>query len=205
MKREFIKGLNIEGLTEEIIDKIMSENGKDIQKEQQKAEKISQELENSKLELKSKEELINNANSEIEKFKGLDVEGIQKQAEEWKNKYSEFETKSKADKEAYEKQLADKDYDFAVKEFTGSHKFTSDFTKNAFIEDFKKQGLKLDNGKFLGADDYIKGFQEKNQGVFVVEAPQGEKVPEFTKPQGEQPPNNTGMNFHFTPVRSIPK
>ena len=43
MKRDFIKGLNIEGLTDEIIDKIMTENAKDIQREQLKAEKSTQE------------------------------------------------------------------------------------------------------------------------------------------------------------------
>ena len=31
MKREFLKNLNIEGLTDEIINKIMEENGKDVE------------------------------------------------------------------------------------------------------------------------------------------------------------------------------
>ena len=55
MKRDFIKGLNIEGLTDEIIDKIMTENAKDIQREQLKAEKSTQEIENLKSEIKTKD------------------------------------------------------------------------------------------------------------------------------------------------------
>jgi predicted metal-dependent phosphotriesterase family hydrolase len=206
MKREFIKSLNIEGLTDEIIDKIMSENGKDIQKAQQAAEKINTELENLKAELKSKDELITNANSEIEKFKSLDVEGIKAQAEEWKNKYAEFESQTKAEKEAFAKQLAEKDYEFAVKEFTAQHKFTNDFVKDAFVETFKKQGFKLEDGKFLGAEDYIKTFGEKNPGVFITEEPNPDPVPQIVRPGGQNPPgDNKGFNFNFHTIRPVPK
>jgi hypothetical protein len=207
MKREFIKSLNIEGLTDEIIDKIMSENGKDIQKAQQATEKVNTELENLKAELKSNKQTLDEANAQIEKFKGLDIEGKDKAIQEWQTKYADFETKSKAEKEAFEKQLAEKDYEFAVKEFTGQHKFTNDFVKDAFIENFKKQGFKLEEGKFLGADDYIKTFGEKNPGVFVVEEPSKDPVPQIVKPGGGQPPvdPNKGFNFNFHAIRPVPK
>lgn len=209
MKREFLKSLKIEvdgkevNLTDAIIDSIIGENGKDIEAAKAKADK-SQEIENLKNELKSKDDLLNETKTQIEKFKGMDIEGIQKQAEEWKNKYTEFENQTKSEKENFQKQLQEKDYEFAVKEFVGQHKFTNDFVKNAFIEDFKKQGFKLqEDGKLLGADDYIKGFQEKNQGVFVVEAPPTDPIPEIVKPTGGQPPKDTGFNFNFTPVKPI--
>lgn len=192
MKREMLKSL---GLEDEAIDKIMAEAGKDLEKAKQSTEKTIQEVEKLKLELQTKEQLVNDANAEIEKYKGMDIEGIKQSAEEYKAKYE-------TDKAAFEKQLADKDYEFAVKEFTGQHKFTNDFVKNSFIEDFKKQGLKLDNGKFLGADDYIKGFDEKYPGVFVKEAPPSDPIPEIVKPTGGTQPTDTGMfNFGFTPVR----
>lgn len=181
MKREELLSLGIE---EDVVNKIMAINGKDIEKTKQAAEKINTELENLKAELKSKDELITNANSEIEKFKSLDVEGIKAQAEEWKNKYAEFENQTKAEKEAFAKQLADKDYEFAVKEFTSKHKFTNDFVKEAFVETFKKQGFKLEEGKFLGAEDYIKTFGEKNPGVFVTEEPN--PAPQIVRPGGGQ-------------------
>ena len=50
MKREFLK--SIEGLTDEAIDKIMAEAGKDVEAAKAKAgqatEKLTQELENAK-------------------------------------------------------------------------------------------------------------------------------------------------------------
>lgn len=197
MKTDFLKGL---GLTEEQITSIMAENGKDIGKEQTKAQqnidKLTTELENSKLELKSKDELISNANSEIEKFKGLDVEGIKAQAEEWKTKYSEFEIKSKADKEAYEKQLADQARDFKLNEAVNTLKFPNELTKKAFISELKEKNLPFEGDKFLGFDDYVKQVGEQNPGIFVTEAPIDETpVPQFTTPSTNQTPLKKGMSL----------
>lgn len=196
MKREFLKSLGIEGLTDEAIDKIMSEAGKDLEREKTKASQINQDLERVKSELEAKDKLITDANAEIEKYKGMDIEGIKQSADEWKSKYE-------ADTKAFKEQLAQKDYEFAVKEFTGQHKFVNDFVKDAFVETFKKQGFKLEDGKFLGADDYIKTFGEKNPGVFKVEEPQ-EPVPQIVKPVGGQPPQSNGFNFKFNTLRPVP-
>lgn len=178
MKREFLKGLGIEGLTDEVIEKIMAENGKDIEATKTKADK-SQEIENLKSQLSEKDKLIEEANSQIENFKGMDVEGIKKAADEYKTKYEQSAADLKAKEEVYQKQLADQQYDFRVKEYLGQHKFTNDFVKDAFEKTFKEQGFKVgEDGKFLGADDYIKSFSEKNQGVFApVEAPKPNNEP----------------------------
>lgn len=204
MKREFLKTL---GLEDEVIDKIISENGKDIETTKAKADK-SQEIEKLKSELEAKDQIINDANSQIEKFKGMDIDGITKQAEEWKNKYSEFEQAAKAKEEEYTKQLESQKYEFAVKEYLSKHEFVNDFVKNAFVEDFKKQGFKLsEDGSLLGANDYITGFQEKNQGVFKAAEPQNnEPVPQLVRETGStQQTNDKGFNFNFATVRPVPQ
>ncbi|MDD7793688.1 phage scaffolding protein [Clostridium sp. 'White wine YQ'] len=198
MKREFLKSLGIEGLSDEAIDKIMSENGKDLEKAKSTTEKTNQELEKVKSELEVNKQTLADANAQIENFKGMDIEGIKKSADDWKAKYE-------ADTKAFKEQLAQKDYEFAVKEFTGQHKFTNDFVKDAFIENFKKQGFKLEDGKFLGADDYIKTFGEKNPGVFLVEEPPKDPVPQIVKPTDGQIQKNNVMSFNFTPIHNIPK
>ena len=206
MKKEELIAL---GIDEEVAKQIMSINGKDIEKAKSSAEKdsekLNQKIQNLESELNSKDELINNYNSEIEKFKGMDIDSIKNKVAELEQANKDYESQLKTSKEEFESQMKAKEYDFAVKEFVSQHKFASDFTKNAFIEDFKKQGLKLDEtGKFLGADDYIKGFQEKNAGVFVVEEAPKEPVPEFVKPtSGQVPQQGNGFNFNFTPVRKI--
>ena len=65
MKTDFLKGLN---LSQEVIDKIMAENGKDIAAEQKKAEKITQERDSYKLKAESLETQVNDANAEIQKW-----------------------------------------------------------------------------------------------------------------------------------------
>lgn len=198
MKKEELISL---GIDEEVAKQIMSLNGNDIEATKAKADK-TQEIENLKTELESNKQTLEQANVQIEKFKGLDVEGIKAQAEEWKNKYADFETKSKADKEAYEKAIADKDYEFSVKEIVGKHKFESEWAKEQFTNTLKSKGFKLEEGKLLGADDYIKDFSEKNKGIFVVEeAPTGETPPpQFTtdKPSQATPPENANW-FGWAP------
>ena len=76
MKTEFLKSLN---LSQEVIDKIMAENGKDIAVEQKKAEKVIQERDSYKLKAESLETQVNDANTEIQKFKDMDIDGIKKQ------------------------------------------------------------------------------------------------------------------------------
>ncbi|MZK53648.1 phage scaffolding protein [Clostridium beijerinckii] len=175
MKREFLKGLTFKvgdqevTLPDEVINNIIAENGKDIEGTKTK---LNGQIENLQSELKTKDEQLTNINSEMEKFKTMDIDGIKSKLTELEGKNKEYETQLETERETNAKKLQDQQYDFAVRELTGKHKFTNDFVKNAFVEEFKKQGLKLgEDGNFLGADDYIKGFQEKNPGVFAVEAP----------------------------------
>ena len=68
MKREFLKGL---GLEDTVIDQIMDENGKDINKANEKVKTLEAEVNNTK-------ELLTNANKEIDSYKSMDIEAIKK-------------------------------------------------------------------------------------------------------------------------------
>ena len=83
MKTDFLKGLN---LSQEVIDKIMAENGKDIAAEQKKSEKITQERDSYKLKSESLETQVNDANEEIQKFRDMDIDGIKQAADDLKEK-----------------------------------------------------------------------------------------------------------------------
>lgn len=77
MKRETLKEL---GIAEDIIDKIMAENGKDIES----AKKPFTDYDDIKKQL-------GEANTTIEGFKKLDIEGIKKAADDWKAKAEQAE------------------------------------------------------------------------------------------------------------------
>jgi len=199
MKKEELIAL---GVSEEVAKQIMSINGTDIEAAKAKADR-TQEIENLKAENKTKDELIANTNSEMEKFKTMDIEGIKNKVTELEGKNKEYETQLSTSKETYEKQLADQNKDFAIKELMSGQKFSNDFVKNAAIEDFKKQELKLVDGKFLGADDYFKNLAEKNPGVFVTEeAPvEGTPPPQFTtgNTNGQTKQDANAFNFGWNP------
>lgn len=90
MKREWLKEL---GLTDEQIDKIMGENGKDV-------EKAKGDLSTKETELASTKEQLSTANAEIESYKSMDIEGIKASAESYKAKFEESEKNSKAEIES---------------------------------------------------------------------------------------------------------
>ena len=108
MKTEFLKSLN---LSQEVIDKIMAENGKDIAVEQKKAEKVIQERDSYKLKAESLETQVNDANTEIQKFKDMDIDGIKKAADDWK----ETAEKAKADAEKLAAETKNKEAAMRIK------------------------------------------------------------------------------------------
>ncbi len=87
MKTEFLKEL---GITDEQISSIMSENGKDIKREQDKYSKLEAENTNYKEQLETTQEAL-------KKFDGVNVQEYQDQikqlSEDMKSKETEFQTK----------------------------------------------------------------------------------------------------------------
>lgn len=81
MKREFLKEL---GLTDEQVDKVMTENGKDIEKAKGDLAAKETELEEVKGQLEA-------ANKQIEEFREMDIESIKQAAEEYKAKFEQTE------------------------------------------------------------------------------------------------------------------
>ena len=81
MKREYLEKL---GLDKEAIDKIMTENGKDIETEKSKVTAKEQELETIR-------DNLSKANETIKSYKGMNIDDIQKSADDWKTKYEGME------------------------------------------------------------------------------------------------------------------
>lgn len=164
MKTEFLKSLN---LSQEVIDKIMAENGKDIAVEQKKAEKIIQERDSYKLKAESLETQVNDANTEIQKFKDMDIDGIKKAADDWK----ETAEKAKADAD---KQISQMKFDYAL-----SAALTGAKAKNAKAVKalLNMDGLKFNDGKIVGLDEQLAQIKADNDYLFESDEP----APEFVK------------------------
>lgn len=152
MKREFLKGF--EGLSDEAIDKIMAENGKDIEAEKSKNTVLKTENETLKNDKKSLEdkitELTDSAKDEADYKKQL--EDLQKSIKE----------KEEADKQA----KADAELTDAIVASFGDKKFTSDYVKNGLIADMKAEIAKPEN-KGKGYAKIFDVLTKDKDGIFA--------------------------------------
>ena len=164
MKTEFLKSLN---LSQEVIDKIMAENGKDIAVEQKKAEKVIQERDSYKLKAESLETQVNDANTEIQKFKDMDIDGIKKAADDWK----ETAEKAKADAD---KQISQMKFDYALSAALTGAKAKNAKAVKALLD---MDGLKFNDGKIVGLDEQLAQITADNDYLFESDEP----APEFVK------------------------
>lgn len=150
MKTETLKEL---GLTEEQIKGVMEENGKDVKREQQAKEAVETELNNTKA-------LLDDANKQIDSFKGMDIEAIKKSADDYKTKYEEADKKNKADIEELKKSHA---IDMALLN-TYHAKNVKSVKANLNIEN-----IKLDGDKLIGFDEQVESLKESDSYLFDIE------------------------------------
>ncbi|WP_252247439.1 phage scaffolding protein [Clostridium sp. ZBS4] len=164
MKREFLKEL---GLEDEVIEKVMAENGNDIQKEKAKTVKAETERDTYK-------ETLDTTKETLKSYEEMDIEGIKKSAKDWETKYN-------TDTQELQAKLSKQSYEVTAKEYLGQYKFANKRIAESIKSDFLSKEFKLEEGKFLGADDYIKGLQESEPESFVLEEDEEEKVPTIVK------------------------
>ena len=171
MKTEELKA---QGLTEEQISFVMAENGKDLKKLQKENDNLSADRDTWK-------EKAETAETTLKGFEGVDLETMQKELSDWKQKATEAEKSAQA-------QLYERDFADALKtEFEGI-KFSSEAAKRAIMAEVKEAGLKLKDGKILGLNDLIGQMKEKDASAFVDDAQQQaqQNMARFTAPVGKQ-------------------
>lgn len=112
-----------------------------------------------------------------------------------------------ADTKELQSRLTKQQYEFAVKDYANGKNFTSKAAKRDFIRSMIDKELKYENGKILGAEEFVQEYTNDYGDSFVVETPPEEakpKLPEFVQPTpgatGE--PDTGGFKFNFTGVRT---
>lgn len=122
--------------------------------------------------------------------------------------FSNLQSKYDKDTKAYEKQLKDQAYKFAVRDFANQHKFTSAAAKRDFVNTMLAKNLAIENDVIVGATDFVTAYTKDNADAFVVEQPPVippvVDKPHFvdpTTPQGNPAGKANPFNFNFTGVR----
>lgn len=189
-------------------------------------EYVSKSKYESELEAKTKE--IETLNDTVA-TRNTDLEALKKQLEdagtdvtklgELTSQFETLKTKYDTDMKAYKEQLKQQEYEFAVKEFANSKKFTSDAAKRDFTRQMIESNLKLDKGKIIGAEDFTTNYRTDNATAFVEDVvdptpapqPTPEPKPQFAGPTPGAPSGkqvslsemmkmaneNPGMSYNF--------
>lgn len=117
-----------------------------------------------------------------------------------------------ADTKALREKLDAQAYEFAVKEFAASKKFTSNAAKRDFVNSMIAKNLPMSKGSILGAEDFVADYTTDNADAFVVEKPTEPPAQDIQKPTphfvdstgGNPAPQSTGdggFNFNFVGIR----
>ncbi len=152
MKREDLIKL---GIAEDLVDQIMSLHGKDLEKHKTTAEAAKTELDGVKAQLTE-------ANKQIDDFKGMDIEGVKKGAEEWKQKAEQAEAEA-------QKQVAQLQFNHALDAALAGVKAKDPVAVRAHL---KLDDLKLSTeGAIIGLDDQLKTIKDSHNFLFEDATP----------------------------------
>ena len=185
MKTEDLKA---QGLTDEQVNFVMAENGKDLKKLQKENENLTHDRD----AWKGKAET---AESTLKGFEGVDLETMQRELSDWKKKAEDAEKNAQA-------QIYERDFNDALKAELESVKFSSEAAKRAIMAEIKESGLKLKDGKILGLNDLISQMKEKDASAFIDEEQQKaqQNAARFTQPLQRQ---NTGGSMTKDQIMGI--
>lgn len=164
-------------------------------------------------DITNKENQINTLNGQINQ-RNTDLENLKQQIEnaqgsgekvsELTEQLTKLQGEYEKEKTKLQKQLADQQMNFAVKEFASKQKFTSKAAEREFISSMIAKHLNIENGNLVGATDYLTAYKADNTDSFVVDEPTSEPKPSFTQKttntqKTEENPFIAAM--HFTGVR----
>lgn len=167
-------------------------------------------------ELQGKEDTIKQLQDTI-KTRDKDIKDIKKQLSEastdsdklgkLQEDLDTLQKKYDDDTKSFEARLSRQAYEFAVKEFASTQKFTSKAAKREFINSMVAKELKMEGDTIVGANDFVKAYIAENEDSFVKESKKQEPqppAPKFAGPTGSQEPtpdDSNAFNFTFTGVR----
>ena len=129
--------------------------------------------------------------------------------------FTTLQQKYETDTQNYQNQMRQQSYEFAVREFANTKKFTSQAAKRDFTQAMIARGLQMEGNKLIGGEDFVSIYSAENADAFAVEAPAPTPaptpapapapVPEIIAPTPGPTPDggkDGGFSFNFSRLRS---
>lgn len=111
-----------------------------------------------------------------------------------KSELEALQAKYQKEADDFKANLNKQAYEFAVKEFANSKKFSSEAAKRDFIASLNSKKLTFENGKILGAEDFLTVYSAANSDAFVSETNAKKAATGSTMPSA----NNTITKEQFS-------
>lgn len=148
------------------------------EKHDNKVKELTTELEGVKGQLTE-------ANTTIQSYKDMDIDGIKQSAAEWQQKY---ETDTKSLQEKLDAQATE----FAARTYLDGFQYADELVKDAIYDKFmaKFNGKRSEDGKFEGADAWMEEMKKTYPSSFAASKPAAD--PAGTPPAGGGTPAPNG-------------
>ena len=146
-------------------------------------EKVNQQVETLNTQINDLNGTITSRDADLEDLKKqLEQAGEDKaKLDALNTSMADLQTKYEADIKAREDKLRQQSYEFAVKEYANTQKFSSKAAKRDFVKAMIDRNLQMDGDKLIGGDDFRAKYAEENDDAFYVEpAPAPAPAPEPT-------------------------
>lgn len=116
---------------------------------------------------------------------------------------TDLQAKYDADIKTREDKLRQQAYEFAVKEYANTQKFSSKAAKRDFIKAMTERNLQMEGDKLIGGDDFRAKYAEENGDAFYVEPePTPVKEPEVKpEPVKEEPKQEQPLPIMVAPTQ----
>jgi len=186
MKRTFLTGL---GLDDDIISKVMEENGRDIEREKAVAKSLKEDHDNLKLKMSDMEtELKTALNAE-----SSDIGSLKKSVDDWKAKAEAAQAEIEKAKTEADAKISGWEFD---RDLDAALKAAKVKDPKIVVPLLNREGLKRTDKGIEGLDEQLKPFTETHGYLFDVEQAAQEQ-PAAQLPVGVsifQPDGSKGVN-----------
>lgn len=170
--KAFLEGI---GITDaETVKQITDTYAADIQAEKDAAAAVQTQLDT--------------ANTTIQSYKDMDIDGIKASVEDYKRKWE----KSEADRKAFEHRTK-------LSQYVKGLGLKDDVYEKHVIDLLTEKEVKFEGDKLIGGEDVLKSFRESHANAF---ANSGKNPPRIVEPSNGGTPGDTeAFRFNFLGVR----
>ena len=147
------------GVAEDIADKVLVINGKDIEKQKKRADDAELERDNYKNQAETAQQSLTDT---LAKFEGLES------AEAVNQQIADLKAKNEVDKAKWEKDIAQRDQSKWLDEKLNEYGVSSPLARKAIIADCMSENgpLKWSNNQFYGFGDYMAEQKKADNALY---------------------------------------